>query len=77
MQYGDTTDGVLGILMVVAVSSCGLSILLTALFPCTCKPRYDCRRSCSDCKRDRQRCRQQWYDCCTRRERSDTEEELV
>lgn len=77
MDYGDTTDGVLGILLALALSGCGLSILLTALFPCSCRPRRDCRRNCSDCKRDRQKCRQNWYDCFVRRERADTEEELI
>ncbi len=77
MEYGDTTDGVLGILLALALSGCGLTILCTALFPCSCRPRRDCRRNCSDCKRDRARCRQKWYDCCVRRNRADTEEELV
>jgi hypothetical protein len=77
MDYGDTTDGVLGILLFLALSSCGLTVFLTALFPCSCRPRRDCRRNCSDCKRDRQRCRQKWYDCCIRRQRADTEEELM
>ncbi len=77
MDYGDTTDGVLGILLLCSLLGCGLSITLTALFPCSCKPRRDCRRNCSDCKRDRQKCRQKWYDTCTRRERADTEEDLM
>ncbi len=77
MDYGDTTDGVLGIILMLSLSACGVSILLTALFPCSCRPRRDCRRNCSDCKRDRQKCRQRWYDNCVKRERADTEEELV
>ena len=77
MDYGDTTDGILEILLIFSLSSCCLTVLLTALFPCSCRPKRDCRRNCSDCARDRQRCRQKWYDCCVRRERADTEEELV
>jgi hypothetical protein len=77
MLYGDTTDAVLDIVLGLSLFSCGLTVLLTALFPCSCRPRRDCRRNCSDCKRDREKCRQKWYDCCVRRERADTEEELV
>ena len=77
MEYGDTTDGVLGILLLFSLSGCGLTILLTALFPCSCRPRRDCRRNCADCKRDRIKCRQKWYDCFVKRERASTEEELV
>ena len=77
MDYGDTTDGVLGILLALSLAGCGLSILFTALFPCSCRPRRDCRRNCADCKRDRQKCRQNWYDCFIRRERADTEEDLI
>lgn len=78
MNYdGDTTDEVLGILLAFALSGCGLTILLSALFPCSCRPKRDCKRNCADCKRDRQKCRQKWYDCCVKRERADTEEELV
>lgn len=77
MDDSDTTDTVLGIFLASALFSCGLSIILSALFPCSCKPHRDCRRNCSDCKRDRIKCRQKWYDTCVKRERSDTEEEFV
>ena len=77
MEYGDTTDGVLEILLALSLVGCGLAVSLTALFPCSCRPKRDCKRNCSDCKRDRQKCRQRWYDCCTRRHRADTEEELM
>jgi hypothetical protein len=77
MEYGDTTDGILTILLVSSLFTCGLSVFLTALFPCSCRPKRDCRRNCADCKRDRQKCRQKWYDCFVKRERADTEEELV
>lgn len=77
MDHGDTTDGILGIVLAVSLVSCGLSVFLTALFPCSCRPRRDCRRNCADCKRDRQRCRQNWYDCFVRRQRASTEEELI
>ncbi len=77
MDYGDTTDAALAIVLGTALFSCGLSVILTALFPCSCRPGRDCRRNCSDCKRDRQKCRQHWYDSCIRRERADTEEELI
>ncbi len=77
MDYGDTTDGILGILLACSLASCGLTIVLSALFPCSCRPRRDCRRNCADCRRDRQKCRQYWYDTCTRRERANTEEELI
>lgn len=77
MDYGDTTDGVLSILLGLSLAGCGLTIICTALFPCSCRPKRDCRRNCSDCKRDRIKCRQKWYDCCIKRERSDTEEDLM
>jgi hypothetical protein len=77
MDHGDITDGILGILLVFSLVTCGLSITLTALFPCSCRPHRDCRRNCSDCKRDRQKCRQNWYNTCIKRERADTEEELM
>ena len=77
MLYGDTTDGVLAIVVASALFTCGLSTLLTALFPCSCRPRRDCKRNCSDCKRDRQKCRQRWYECCVKRERAETEEDLI
>ena len=77
MLYGDTTDGIIEIILILSFFSCGLSVLLTALFPCSCRPRRDCRRNCSDCARDRQKCRQNWYNCCVRRARADTEEELI
>lgn len=77
MDYGDQTDALLGIVTVALLAGCGLTTLLTALFPCSCRPKRDCRRNCADCARDRQRCRQRWYDCCVRRQRADTEEELM
>ena len=77
MDYGDTTDGILSIILMCSLAGCGLTILLSALFPCSCRPKRDCRRNCADCARDRQRCRQKWYDCCVRRQRADTEEELI
>ena len=77
MDYGDNTDAILDILLITSLFSCGLSVFLVALFPCSCKPKRDCKRNCSDCARDRQRCRQKWYDCCVRRNRADTEEELI
>ena len=77
MLYGDTTDGILTIVLVSSLFTCGLSVLLTALFPCSCRPKRDCRRSCADCARDRQKCRQNWYNCFVRRARADTEEELI
>ncbi len=77
MEYGDITDGVLQIVLFCMLSGCGLTILLSALFPCSCRPKRDCRRNCADCARDRQKCRQKWYDCCIRRARADTEEELM
>ena len=77
MDYGDQADGILVILLGASIGTCFLSILLTAFFPCSCKPKRDCRRNCSDCARDRQRCRQKWYDCCVKRARADTEEELI
>jgi hypothetical protein len=77
MDYGDTTDGVLAIILGLGLLSCGVTVFLTAMFPCSCRPKRDCRRSCADCARDRQKCRQRWYDCCIRRERADTEEELM
>ncbi len=77
MDSIDITDEVLTILLMLSLSGCGVTILLTALFPCSCRPKRDCRRNCSDCARDRQKCRQKWYDCCIRRNRADTEEELM
>jgi hypothetical protein len=76
MLYGDTTDAALAITLGSALFSCGLTVVLSALFPCSCRPRRDCRRNCSDCARDRQKCRQKWYDC-FKRQRADTEEELI
>ena len=73
MLYGDTTDAALAIVVSLTIFSCCSATLLTALFPCSCNPRRDCKRNCSDCKRDRQRCRKRWFE----RERADTEEELV
>jgi hypothetical protein len=74
MEYGDTTDGALGIVVGLLLFACCSTTLLTALFPCSCNPRRDCRRNCADCKRDRQKCRQQ---CCKKRERASTEENLI
>lgn len=76
MDYGDTTDGTLAIVTGGLLFTCCSSILLAALFPCSCRPKRDCKRNCSDCKRDRQKCRQYWYDA-FKRERKDTEESLV
>lgn len=74
MLYGDTTDGILAILLGSSLLTCGLSILLTALFPCSGNPRRDCRRNCADCARDREKCRRR---CCKKRERASTEEDLM
>jgi hypothetical protein len=76
MDYGDTTDGGLAIFFGGLLLTCGFTCVLTTLFPCSCRPRRDCRRNCSDCARDRQKCRQRWYDL-LKRERADTEEELI
>lgn len=77
MDYGDTTDAALAIVLGISLFSCGATVLLTALFPCSCRPRRDCKRNCADCKRDRQKCRQYWYDNYIRKGRADTEEELM
>lgn len=79
MDYGDTTDGVLGILLGLFLFTCGSTTLLTALFPCSCNPRRDCRRNCADCRRDRETCRRRCKErrCCKKRERASTEEELM
>jgi hypothetical protein len=74
MDYGDITDGVLGIILGLLLFTCCSSTLLTALFPCSCNPRRDCRRNCGDCKRDREKC---WRRICKKRERASTEERLV
>lgn len=74
MDYGDTTDGVLGIVLAVFLFTCCSTTVLTALFPCSCNPRRDCRRNCGDCRRDREKC---WQRCCKKRERADTEEDLI
>jgi hypothetical protein len=69
----DVTDMALATITALAVFSCGLTILLTTLFPCSCNPRRDCKRNCADCKRDREICRRR---CCAR-ERASTDEELT
>ena len=74
MLYGDTTDGVLAIILGSSLFTCCSSVLLAALFPCSCNPRRDCRRNCADCKRDREKCRRR---CCKKRERASTEEDLM
>jgi len=74
MDYGDTTDGLLAIVTGFFLFTCCSTTLLTALFPCSCNPRRDCRRNCTDCKRDREKCRKR---CCKRRERASTEEDLI
>ena len=67
------TDYILAITTALGIVTCVSTVLLTALFPCSCNARRDCKRNCSDCKKDRQRCRKR----CCRRERSNTEESLV
>lgn len=67
------TDYILAITTALGIVTCVSTVLLSALFPCTCNPRRDCKRNCSDCRRDRERCRKN----CLKRERSSTEEELV
>lgn len=74
MLYGDTTDGVLAILLGSSLFTCCATVVLSALFPCSCNPRRDCRRNCADCARDREKCRRR---CCKKRERSSTEEDLM
>lgn len=79
MDYGDTTDGVLAIVLGLCLFTCCSTTLLTALFPCSCNPRRDCRRNCADCRRDRETCRRRYRElrCCKKRERASTEEELM
>ncbi len=75
MEYqDDPTDGALGLTLLLFLTTCGASIFLTALFPCSCNPRRDCKRSCADCKRDREKF---WKRVCKKRERASTEESLV
>ena len=75
MEYkDDPTDSVLGLVLLLSLTTCGASIFLTALFPCSCNPRRDCKRSCADCKRDREKF---WKRVCKKRERASTEESLV
>jgi len=73
---GDYTDMGLAAGTALAVLGCGLTVLLTALFPCSCNPRRDCKRNCADCRSDRERCRA-WCRRGCPRDRADTEEELV
>jgi hypothetical protein len=73
MDSTDPTDTILAGTTALVIFSCTITVLLTALFPCSCNPRRDCRRNCADCKRDREICRKR---CCMR-ERSDTEDELI
>jgi hypothetical protein len=70
----DPTDSALGLILLLFLTTCGTSIFLTALFPCSCNPRRDCKRSCADCKRDREKF---WKRVCKKRERASTEESLV
>jgi hypothetical protein len=70
----DPTDGALGIVLFILLASCGASIIIGALCPCSCNPRRDCKRSCADCKRDRQIF---WNRVFKKRERASTEESLV
>ncbi len=70
----DPTDASLGLVLMLCLTTCGASIFLTALFPCSCNPRRDCKRSCADCKRDRENF---WKRVCKKRERASTEESLV
>lgn len=70
------TDYILAITTGLVVMTCCLTTVLSVAFPCTCNPRRDCRRNCSECKRDRENCRRDCNRCCSR-QRADTEEELV
>lgn len=74
MDYGDVTDGVLAITFGLLLFTCCSATLLSALFPCSCNPRRDCKRNCVDCKRDREKCQRRW---CKKRERSSTEDILI
>ena len=70
------TDPILAISTAVIVASCCITVLVSSICHCTCNPRQDCNRICTDCKKDRENCRK----CCARgcpRARADTEEELV
>ena len=67
------TDYILAITGVIGMAFCCLTTILSVAFPCTGNPRRDCKRNCGDCRRDREKCRN---DCCVR-ERADTEENLV
>jgi hypothetical protein len=71
--YGDTEDFLLMLITGIGIFTCCSTTLLVSLFPCSCNPRRDCRRSCADCKKDRETCRRR----CLQRERADTEEELI
>lgn len=71
-------DVILAIVTFLVVLSCCGCTLGMAICPCSCKPSRDCKRNCADCKRDREKCRRRCvHDCDCRRERADTEEELV
>ena len=52
------------------------TIIGIAICPCSCNPQHDCRRTCIDCKRDREVCRARCAQNCGRK-RAETEEELV
>ena len=53
------------------------TIIGIAICPCSCNPKRDCqRRTCEDCKRDREVCRARCAQNCGRK-RAETEEELV
>jgi len=76
--YNDTTDAVLAIVVAAGLITCFSTTVLTALFPCSCNPRRDCRRNCADCERDRKKCRRRAAAALQgRQSRSDTEEELI
>jgi hypothetical protein len=60
-------------MVVFAICGCSLGM---AICPCSCRPSRDCRRTCADCKKDRETCRKRCLRDCSR-ERADTEEELI
>ena len=73
-----TEDGILALTVAMVVFTCCGAVLGSALCPCSCKPSRDCKRDCNDCRKDRERCRKRCSrDCDCRRERSDTDEDLV
>ena len=54
---------------------CGCALGM-AIYPYFCQHSRDCRRTCADCKKDRETCRKRCLRDCAR-ERADTEEELI